>query len=150
MTRKKALALFFVFTLAGLIGTIPVRGQGPSMRQRSSLNADWRFQKDDPPGSLGLLSYEKVKSWVTATGNEFVEPNMAKRPPAGNPGDRVPYTTRDFDDRGWRRLDLPHDWGVEGPFKQEYPGETGKLPWWGVGWYRKHFSVSIPPNTPPG
>ena len=22
------------------------------------------------------------------------------------------------------------------------PGETGKLPWWGVGWYRKHFTVS--------
>ena len=142
MTRKKALALFFVFALAGLIGTIPVRGQGTSVRQRSSLNADWRFQKDDPPGSEGLLSYEKVKSWVTATGNEFVGPNMAKRPPAGNPGERVPYTKRDFDDRGWRRLDLPHDWGIEGPFKQEYPGETGKLPWWGVGWYRKHLSVS--------
>jgi beta-galactosidase len=142
MTKKKAHTLFFVFTLAYLIGTIPVRGQGTSMRRRSSLNADWRFQKDDPPRSEGLLSYEKVKDWVTATGNEFVEPNMAKRPPAGNPGERVPYTKRDFDDRGWRRLDLPHDWGIEGPFKQEYPGETGKLPWWGVAWYRKHFSVS--------
>jgi len=32
--------------------------------------------------------------------------------------------------------------GIEGPFKQEYSGETGKLPWWGVGWYRKHFAVS--------
>ena len=30
-----------------------------------------------------------------------------------------------FNDRGWRTLDLPHDWGVEGDFKQEYPGETG-------------------------
>ena len=46
-----------------------------------------------------------------------------------------------FDDAAWRKLDLPHDWGVEGPFKQEYPGETGKLPWWGVGWYRKHFTL---------
>ena len=36
---------------------------------------------------------------------------------------------------------MPHDWGIEGPFKQEYPGETGKLPWWGVAWYRKHFDV---------
>ena len=47
----------------------------------------------------------------------------------------------DFNDAAWRKLDLPHDWGIEGPFKQEYPGETGKLPWWGVGWYRKHFSL---------
>ena len=46
-----------------------------------------------------------------------------------------------FNDAGWRKLNLPHDWGIEGPFKQEYPGETGKLPWWGVGWYRKHFDV---------
>jgi beta-galactosidase len=46
-----------------------------------------------------------------------------------------------FDDGQWRALNLPHDWGVEGPFVQDYPGETGKLPWWGIGWYRKHFSV---------
>ncbi len=46
-----------------------------------------------------------------------------------------------FDDIAWRKLDLPHDWGIEGPFRQEYPGETGKLPWWGTGWYRKHFTV---------
>ncbi|MBR1782519.1 MAG: DUF4982 domain-containing protein [Bacteroidales bacterium] len=41
-----------------------------------------------------------------------------------------------------RVLDLPHDWGVEGAFRQEYPGETGKLPWWGKAEYRKTLSVS--------
>jgi beta-galactosidase len=46
-----------------------------------------------------------------------------------------------FNDAAWRKLDLPHDWGIEGPFRQEYPGETGKLPWWGVAWYRKSFDV---------
>jgi beta-galactosidase len=46
-----------------------------------------------------------------------------------------------FDDGRWRQLGLPHDWGIEGPFTQAYPGETAKLPWWGVGWYRKHFSL---------
>ena len=30
-----------------------------------------------------------------------------------------------------RTLNLPHDWGVEQPFLQENPGETGKLAWWG-------------------
>ncbi len=46
-----------------------------------------------------------------------------------------------FDDSAWRRLDLPHDWGVEGPFRQELENETGKLPWPGIGWYRKAFSL---------
>ena len=44
-----------------------------------------------------------------------------------------------FDDAAWRTLSLPHDFGIEGPFQQSYQGETGKLPWWGVAWYRKHF-----------
>jgi beta-galactosidase len=47
----------------------------------------------------------------------------------------------DLDDGGWRKVDLPHDFGIEGPFAQEHPGETGKLPWWGVAWYRKRFPV---------
>jgi beta-galactosidase len=46
-----------------------------------------------------------------------------------------------IDDSGWRRVDLPHDWGIEGPFAQENPGETGKLPWWGIGWYRKRIDL---------
>ncbi|SFV11717.1 beta-galactosidase GalB [Pseudoduganella namucuonensis] len=46
-----------------------------------------------------------------------------------------------LDDAKWRKLDLPHDFGIEGPFKQEYQGETGKLPWWGVAWYRKKFTL---------
>ena len=59
----------------------------------------------------------------------------------GRPGAEVSYTKPDFDDGAWRKLDLPHDWGIEGPFKQEYPGDTGKLPWWGAAWYRKHFNI---------
>ncbi len=52
-----------------------------------------------------------------------------------------PESTVEFNDSDWRKLNLPHDWGIEGPFKQEYPGETGKLPWWGTGWYRKHLEI---------
>jgi beta-galactosidase len=46
-----------------------------------------------------------------------------------------------YDDRAWRTLDLPHDWAIEGPFRYDLEGHTGKLPWRGIGWYRKHFSV---------
>lgn len=47
----------------------------------------------------------------------------------------------DFDDTAWRKLNLPHDWAIEGPFSDEYNARTGGLPVRGVAWYRKHFTV---------
>ena len=48
-----------------------------------------------------------------------------------------------FDDSGWRQLDLPHDWAIEGDFDQKNPSGTGggALPG-GIGWYRKTFTLS--------
>lgn len=49
-----------------------------------------------------------------------------------------------FDDAGWRTLDLPHDWSIEGTFSKDNPAGAhgGALPG-GVGWYRKRFSVAV-------
>lgn len=44
-------------------------------------------------------------------------------------------------DSNWQKLNLPHDWAITGPFRSDLTGETGKLPWKGIGWYRKHFTV---------
>jgi len=46
-----------------------------------------------------------------------------------------------FDDSSWRKLDLPHDWAIEGPFDKQFNPGTGGLPVFGVAWYRKHFSI---------
>ena len=46
------------------------------------------------------------------------------------------------DDAHWRELDLPHDWAVEGPFDPKYNPHAGGLPFFGVAWYRKHFTVA--------
>ena len=47
-----------------------------------------------------------------------------------------------FDDRGWRSLDLPHDWSIEGPFATSEPsGGAGGFAPTGIGWYRKHFRL---------
>jgi len=51
-----------------------------------------------------------------------------------------------IDDRAWRKLDLPHDWAIEGPFHAALDGNTGKLPWRGIGWYRKHFKTAKKDN----
>lgn len=138
----KKIVFCWLITIGFMVVLPQARGQTSPVRERLSINEGWRFQKNDPPGSEGMLAYEKIKDWVTITGNEFTTDSNARRVrPSGNPGDNVSYTKRAFDDRGWRQLNLPHDWGIEGPFKQEYPGETGKLPWWGVGWYRRHLRV---------
>ena len=57
-----------------------------------------------------------------------------------HPAGRTPAAP-DFDDAAWRTLDVPHDWGIEGPFRDDLDNDTGKLPWKGIGWYRKHFTV---------
>ncbi|HUX85259.1 MAG TPA: glycoside hydrolase family 2 TIM barrel-domain containing protein [Chitinophagaceae bacterium] len=45
-----------------------------------------------------------------------------------------------FNDSGWRGLDLPHDWSIEGPFSPDNPAgySGGALPG-RIGWYRKVF-----------
>ncbi len=112
-----------------------------SPRERLSFNADWRFIKGDPDGAEGKLTYAMLKPWLVATGPEFSTNVPPAARPDGNPGGEVSYAQPGFNDTDWRKLSVPHDWGIEGPFKQEYPGETGKLPWWGVAWYRKHLNV---------
>ncbi len=48
-----------------------------------------------------------------------------------------------YDDTAWREITIPHDWGIEGPFRQDLESNTGKLPWKGIGWYRKSFVVPV-------
>jgi beta-galactosidase len=50
-------------------------------------------------------------------------------------------TKADFDDSGWSPVRLPHDWAIAGPFNPEEHGYAAKLPWKGVGWYRKSFTL---------
>lgn len=47
-----------------------------------------------------------------------------------------------FDAAGWKTLDLPHDWSMEGPVSQDAPaaGNGAYLPT-GIGWYRKQFTL---------
>ena len=47
----------------------------------------------------------------------------------------------DFDDSEWQAVRLPHDWAISGPFNPNENGYAGKLPWKGVGWYRKTFTL---------
>lgn len=48
-----------------------------------------------------------------------------------------------YDDATWRVVNLPHDWGIEGAFEPQAPGDGGGdgfLPT-GLGWYRRRIDV---------
>lgn len=59
-----------------------------------------------------------------------------------SPSDTTDFTAAGYDNSGWRKLDLPHDWAIEGSFSEDNPSGTGggALPG-GIGWYRKTFDT---------
>ena len=64
-----------------------------------------------------------IKAWILPTGNAFIkDPAQRFVRPQGDWGGGVAYVQRDFDDRAWRRADLPHDWAITGPFLTTGPG----------------------------
>ena len=62
-------------------------------------------------------------------------------------GDSANMAQPDFDDSSWRLLDVPHDWAIEGDFYVSNPSGAGggALPG-GIGWYRKHFTITQHPS----
>ena len=56
--------------------------------------------------------------------------------------DSIQMSQVDYDDSGWRLLDVPHDWAIEGDFYAGNPSGAGggALPG-GIGWYRKTFTL---------
>jgi len=110
--------------------------------ERTEFNCGWKFMRGEPTNSPAL-DYETVRPWLLAIGNELLPYNkqILNQSSTPMPGIGHPFIDPAFDDTTWRSVDLPHDWGIEGPFRQEYPAATGKLPWWGIGWYRKHFYI---------
>ncbi|RRN77002.1 glycoside hydrolase family 2 protein, partial [Pseudoxanthomonas sp. SGD-10] len=59
-------------------------------------------------------------------------------------GDQEQASNLNFNDADWRKLNLPHDWSIEGKFDKNNPAGIGggALPG-GIGWYRKKFDVPV-------
>jgi len=108
--------------------------------RRDDIAADSKPQEAE---ALRAAGQQVLKAWILPTANPFIaDPARRHARPAGNPGSDFPCVRADFDDSGWRLLDLPHDWGVEHAFLTEGDvGGMGRLPSWGVAWYRRKFSL---------
>ena len=57
-------------------------------------------------------------------------------------GDVSGAISSDFDHSSWKFLSVPHDWSIEGEFREDHPATEGggALPG-GIGWYRKTFKI---------
>jgi len=101
-----------------------------TIRERINFDSDWRFafgHAYDASKDFGLGA--AYFSYLSKTGF----------------GEGVAFA--DFDDRAWRKIDLPHDWAVEVPFdgrgshSHGYKAIGRNFPEASVGWYRKSFYV---------
>ncbi|MFV0604582.1 MAG: sugar-binding domain-containing protein, partial [Niabella sp.] len=56
--------------------------------------------------------------------------------------DNALYSNKTYNDVAWRKLDVPHDWSIEGKFDSTHPsGNSGGALPGGIGWYRKTFKL---------
>jgi beta-galactosidase len=112
-------------------------------REILAFDSNWRFHRHDPEPVGPDLDREHLRPWLLPLTNEFslYSPAPHVHPSGTEPGASLAVIQPGYDDSSWRLLELPHDWAIEGPFDQSLPGETGKLPWIGAGWYRKSFNL---------
>ena len=138
MKNRFLILLSFVL----IVGRDAVCANTSMVRERININRDWRYQIDDPDGVGAALHYSRLKPYLLPCANDFIIFGKRYQRPEGNPGENIAYVKSDFDDSEWRHLNLPHDWAIEGPFNIDYNGSTGKLPYWGIRWYRKTLELS--------
>lgn len=104
--------------------------QNKSERESILIDKDWRF-------SFGHL-YDTQKDFGHAEGyfSYLTKTGFGDGPAASG-----------FDDRAWRKLDLPHDWAVEQSFSEKASYSHGfktagkGFPEKSIGWYRKKINI---------
>jgi beta-galactosidase len=174
MSLKNRLANLLL-AVSLIVGFAPLKVIAQISRQRISINNEWRFTKGDPAGVKGL-SYDVrpditdrndniiadakptegvvvkaadtvLKKWILPSANSFIK-DVSKhhQRPAGNAGGNVAFTQLNFNDSEWEKINLPHDWAINGPFYKEanaiVGGGMGRLPVQGIGWYRKKLNIT--------
>ena len=120
---------FFILVIV-LVKPIPVFSQAIEGREHLSMDLDWRFAFGNP--------YDTKKDFNNGSSyfSYFTKAGYGDGASAAS-----------FDDRSWRKLDLPHDWAVEQPFSEQGSFSHGfkaigrNFPGASIGWYRKKIIV---------
>lgn len=121
---------FFAWLLALVVGLAAgPAAAGDDVRQRTRIDDGWRF-------ALGH-AWDPARDFDHGTRPFFF----------GKAGYGDGPAAPDFDDRPWRRVDLPHDWAVELPFSARGSSNHGSkaigrgFPENSVGWYRRELAI---------
>nr|WP_294924799.1 beta-galactosidase GalA [uncultured Flavobacterium sp.] len=126
----KSIALNRIFLLLVFSISYSISAQKQSERDLILIDKEWRF-------SLGH-QYDAQKDFSHATGyfSYLTKTGYGDGPAA-----------QGFDDRAWRKLDLPHDWAVEQSFSEKASFSHGfktagkNFPEKSIGWYRKKINI---------
>lgn len=91
-------------------------------RERLSLDKGWLFHQGDIPFPV-----------IRGHGQTYS---------SSKAGNATGAAARNYDDKNWRRLNLPHDWAVEMPFDSTENVAQGYRHR-GGGWYRRSFKLGL-------
>jgi len=126
---KQKLLILLLF-LTGITNVFSQTKNVNHVREHLLMDFDWRFAFGHP--------YDTKKDFNNGTGYFSYFAKAAYGDGAAAAG---------FDDRSWRKLNLPHDWAVEQPFNKDGSFSHGfkaigrNFPNASVGWYRKTFVI---------
>ncbi|HEY8995398.1 MAG TPA: beta-galactosidase GalA, partial [Lacunisphaera sp.] len=122
--------LYPLVCLVAIAFTSAISADVSPVRERLLMDAGWRFALGHPSDATRDFDHATAYfSYVTKAGY----------------GDGPAAAA--FDDRAWRRVDLPHDWAVEAPFSGSASHSHGykaigrAFPERSVGWYRRTFTI---------
>jgi beta-galactosidase len=99
-----------------------------SLRETLSLDEGWRFHL----GDIARDSFEGGR------GVNLYAPDITYH--GAKAGSAWGAAAREYDDKSWKQVDLPHDWVVEQPFDEKALKQQGYRPR-GIGWYRRTFTL---------
>lgn len=115
-----------------MVAGAAIAQQDAMVREHIKIDTGWRF-------ALGH-AYNPALDFYNGTGAFSYFAKTGYGDGAASP---------DFDDRGWRKISLPHDWAAELPFDPRGSTSHGSkaigrnFPENSVGWYRKTFTVPV-------
>ncbi len=130
MMKKSLLAIIAIILSASAFCQDKYISKDENSREHILMDAGWLFAFGHP--------FDAAKDFNNGTGyfSYFAKAGYGDGAAAQN-----------FDDRAWRKIDLPHDWCVELPFdslgghSHGYKAIGRNFPENSVGWYRKSFSI---------
>src|SRR6516162_7397817 len=148
---------YFICVLCLIAG---IAGVNAHARDRISLDSGWRFQLGDPPDvTTNVTYYPEISDLAkldsnevgTGTNTETYMESIRVDIFGTHAGENVSFVQTNYDDSGWRPINVPHDWAVELPFNSTADGGHGYKPVGSpgfttnnIGWYRRTFF--LPPN----